>query len=370
EQSHRNINITLKTFENEKETVSVYIFRVDRDRLSLYLPLSRFIVNLIAVYSQSSGRSLLTLASQADFGVEFDRVYVDMYFDQFMKLASLLSQARAQLWSQQSNKNLTDFIETYESMDWYLKWRSDDIGGLYQALEWFSPSHFISRLLYFYQLHDWFVSTPVLAVTPQSVMEAELVDKFESGWMQWNSTDRTLLMVEELFSCLIQLVTEPTFRVWRSIQNDDNDKWIEYDLIHWLALDSSDYRELHKKLCASQQHIDDTAALKRVADYEPPQQTKGAKYYLKSELWPRVNPYFHKYKVDVRRKIINLKRNKGLSLQLTFEHCDANRIALLGTSWMAIMWTCILHHVFVNDIKRFTQSIFIQCLQLIDLAVQ
>ncbi|ETN98293.1 hypothetical protein RFI_39217 [Reticulomyxa filosa] len=48
------LKIVLKTLETaDRQTLQMDFFRVDRDRLSVFVPLSRFVVNLIAVYCQA-----------------------------------------------------------------------------------------------------------------------------------------------------------------------------------------------------------------------------------------------------------------------------------------------------------------------------
>ncbi|ETO28300.1 hypothetical protein RFI_08832, partial [Reticulomyxa filosa] len=50
--SHNPPTIVLDTFQDD-DTVDMPLFRVDRDHLSIFLPLSRFIVDLTAVYCQT-----------------------------------------------------------------------------------------------------------------------------------------------------------------------------------------------------------------------------------------------------------------------------------------------------------------------------
>ncbi|ETN99044.1 hypothetical protein RFI_38440 [Reticulomyxa filosa] len=207
-------------------------------------------------------------------------------------------------------------------------------------------------------------------------------------------------MVEELLMRLIQLVSEPKYRFCcisymknkaNPNQHQDNtDKdgegvCMDYVFMHWLALGPLSYNEVYQKV-PDLAEFDLKPMLQRIARYESPNQNQFGKYYLKREHFVRINPYFYKYTAEQRKKVLEIiqiqiaaaqgvdsdkKTEELFSVQWpSIEYSDSRRLELLGTSWMGILWTCILHHVFVNDTKRFTQHAFACCLRLIALAVE
>ncbi|ETO11800.1 hypothetical protein RFI_25577 [Reticulomyxa filosa] len=216
--------------------------------------------------------------------------------------------------------------------------------------------------------------------------EKDLLSRFESGWIHWCNNRQTLQMVENLLVKLIQLSSEPQYCVYHTKTSPREQRYLEYQLIHWLALRNTVYSELQRKVRLANEKLDLTAILQRIADYEEPQATESGKFRLKDEYYAYVNPYFHRYTLVETRQVLALldtklkhetvqdkkKEHKHLPCTLqwpTVAYSDNEGLELLGTAWMGILWTCLLHHVLVNDTKRFTQNTFTYCLRLITLAV-
>ncbi|ETO16310.1 hypothetical protein RFI_21042, partial [Reticulomyxa filosa] len=298
-----------------------------------------------------------------------------------------VSQIYAGIWS----KNLLDapnFAQQYDNHKSYSMFRGADIGGMHQLLEWIKPSHFITKFVYFHQLHDWFAPDPVTEIRfnvtdNQTHIERALTDTFESGWMHWCNILHTLHLAEELLINLLQLIAEPKFRVCRDpfvpnasksrhapIQDEsdtkqsEDEQWMEYELIHWLALAKLTFNEVHEKISLTGRTKDFKyhLLLQRVAHHEEAQGMNNASYRLKDEYYTFINPYFAKYTIQDRQKVLDNiqlvtrrlatkqmdgnKNNDTLpcSLWPTVKYSDTHRLALLGTSWMAIMWlaSCIM----------------------------
>ncbi|ETN98292.1 ubiquitin-protein ligase, partial [Reticulomyxa filosa] len=374
--------------------------------------------------------------------------WMDVYVDQFMKIYAFVSQTQSDLWKR-NGSDVFNIVEGYEKIGWYPLLKGSDVGGLYQALEWNGPSNFITKFLYFYQLHDW-LDVATLCIMPphdNSLLETskELWDAYESGWVHWCDLDHTLKMVESLLINLISLISEPTYRVHHVItleqhgsksdnpnenehktehdntntntnantnaninaninevemtckssqheteltlferQSIDEKKWLEYELVHWLVLGKATYSELVNKLSMLDEEIDCKPVLERIAVFQAPQGLENAKYCLKDHYYIKFNPYFHKYTVEERQQalemadqklnqIVSNGKDEGLlsSLQWpTVEYSNSHTLGLLGTPWMGTIWTCLLHHVCVNDTKRFTQNTLVHCLRLIALVTE
>ncbi|ETO18288.1 hypothetical protein RFI_18989, partial [Reticulomyxa filosa] len=434
--------VTLKTFETThnkekdgEQVLTINLFRSDRDRVSLCLPLSRFIVHFVAMYCQSCGQTFADVVAHIKCQRDDDNdnnnnddnddqkeresdineamkqnrwektvdKLVGVYTDQFMQIMSFVSQVNSGLWDVH-HQNPSAMISNYINGGSISRLKQVDFGGLCQVLEYVKPAHFITKLIYFFQLHDWFAADSVVTIKSE---EQELSDNFESGWMHWCNSAQTLRLSEELFLILIQFISEPKFRICHNTFSkyycqhnlvDEDARWLEYEIIHLLACQSFSISELcvlsGMPLEQEWEQMDFTHILQRVAIREPPQDATPTKFRLKDEYFALVNPYFLKYSQRDRQRVVSAilvaiqhcppsppslsdqtDSNAGhykLSRRQwpTVEYSDERRLALLGTSWMAVMWTCTLHHAFVNDTTRFTSSLFVRCLRLVALAVE
>ncbi|ETO18397.1 hypothetical protein RFI_18868, partial [Reticulomyxa filosa] len=300
--------------------------------------------------------------NKIDIKEQWTDKWLDVYAEQFMKNISSISQIQNEMWNDNLVTTPDLILQQYNGM-----FHNADLGGLHQVLEWMEPSHFITKLIYLYQLHDWFASDPAV-VTAVATCSKEM--PFESGWLHWCNTLQTLLLAEKLFIYLVQLIAEPKFRACRNVyvkgsksqsqqsqtqvesemEQTRNKQWLEYEIVQWLALTKLTFSEMREKV-SELGHVEDVAyqwVLKRVAHFEEPQGVQKARYRLRDDHYVFVDPYFHKYTTEDRQKVLSL----------------------LGTSWMGVMWTCILHHTFVNDTTRWTPNLFTYCLRLIALAVE
>ncbi|ETO18732.1 hypothetical protein RFI_18523, partial [Reticulomyxa filosa] len=162
--------VVLKTFDKEKkhQLVEMDLFRMDRDRFSIFLPLSRFIVHLVAIYCQTFCHYLVenmkrVNGAQKKHTYDLDEIkladddydrYIQVYVEQFMKVRVFIGQSQNSIWNLTGSivKSITNY---YHVSHLYLHLKGSDYGGLLQALDYLGPSTFMTKLLYLYQLHNW-----------------------------------------------------------------------------------------------------------------------------------------------------------------------------------------------------------------------
>ncbi|ETO18524.1 hypothetical protein RFI_18741 [Reticulomyxa filosa] len=170
-----------------------------------------------------------------------------------------------------------------------------------------------------------FVDDAVAMIKGVEKTEPELVDKFESGWIHWCDADQTLNIVQDLLRTLICVISEPRHRVLHRkdsrynslsekvdcsssssqyvVQNSEDRKWLEHELIHWLALGKYTFSALHAKVDPTEV-IDWGDILDHVATCDTFEGTEAATYQLKRGLFMQVNPFFHRYTAENQHQVI------------------------------------------------------------------
>ena len=398
------INVKIPDLDGYGSYTNCNIFRIDRDNVCMFTPLSRFITSLSIVWCQSTGKSFNELLNTITNNDNTTKNDVTTWLHEGIGILSIVSSIKSDLWK--LNGSMCDnILYNYERTEFYNRMRGLDIGLLQYSLYYCNPSDFMNLIIYRHGVYYWFINKDTHKVLYEvktginnddkekalKFIKNEMNDELKHGWIHWCDHKRTLRMIENLLFIIITVTLSPLFRyvLHDKSQNTLTYDLLKYEIIQWLILNKMTFSEIKKKL-----NIDDdqdspqlTHILKSIAIYEKPNKMESGKFSLKKECYNQVDPYFYKYNVEQRaksneilQKAIQKTRNnsnnnnnndtKPNNNEFNFDvnhikHTDKQRLKVYTTKWFGIILSCILHHKYVNDSHRYTTTMLDHALKIV-----
>eukprot|EP01083_Nonionella_stella_P309159 1093776_1 len=380
-------------------------FRTDRDRVSLVLPLSRFIMNISALYTEITSESFEQLMRRL-FDKYSDKdshlnAYISNWIDYSLRFITIFDQFHADLWIKNGDTFRTT-IYNYERSDFCYVFYGAQFSLLQSfAVQIMSPSNLLTLILHRYCLHNWFALNEVAV----SAAHSDLNTYDQTGWKHWCDARRTLKMVNYVLHTIIAIISEPQYCLLLEEVNDSSlcakyNAVIRYELIQWLILSPASMTELASKIFVQADSESDReeklrVILNDIALYQAPKSMEDTgKFVLKKEYYAQFNPYFKKYdrfnpgfiqsssdeQSEATEKYLKCmtQSTKQRTDRIMFPNWPKQLISfsndyqlrLLAAPYMGLVWNCTLYHWFINDDTRYTVEQVQQCLRLVSMAVQ